>query len=202
MDVGGLRFLDKIPVKRVDPALGVRVVPPGCRTVRRVPRRGRRADARLRQHRRLGRPADDGRHVGDGRLLRPDRRRRPPRRRRRHRRGARAAAGRPGDRRGRCLRRVSSGDRRGRPRRRGRRDRARTSSSRRACRSSTSPARSPSSTAAWFRRARSCSRACGRRSIPAGTFGLQCALIVGERSASTDLKTSLNDVLREFEIAV
>jgi 2,3,4,5-tetrahydropyridine-2-carboxylate N-succinyltransferase len=30
---------------------------------------------------------------------------------------------------------------------------------------------------------------------------LPCALIVGERSASTDLKTSLNDVLREFEIA-
>jgi len=29
MDVGGLRFLDKIPVKRVDPSLGVRVVPPG-----------------------------------------------------------------------------------------------------------------------------------------------------------------------------
>ena len=28
MDVGGLRFLDKIPVKRVDPSLGVRVVPP------------------------------------------------------------------------------------------------------------------------------------------------------------------------------
>jgi 2,3,4,5-tetrahydropyridine-2-carboxylate N-succinyltransferase len=35
----------------------------------------------------------------------------------------------------------------------------------------------------------------------AGTYGLPCALIVGERSASTDLKTSLNDVLREFEIA-
>lgn len=38
--------------------------------------------------------------------------------------------------------------------------------------------------------------------FPAGTYGLQCALIVGERSASTDLKTSLNDVLREFAIAV
>jgi len=36
---------------------------------------------------------------------------------------------------------------------------------------------------------------------PAGRFELPCALIVGERSASTDLKTSLNDVLREFEIA-
>jgi 2,3,4,5-tetrahydropyridine-2-carboxylate N-succinyltransferase len=29
MEVGGLRFLDKIPVKQVDPSLGVRVVPPG-----------------------------------------------------------------------------------------------------------------------------------------------------------------------------
>ena len=29
MDVGGLRYLDKIPVKRVGPELGVRVVPPG-----------------------------------------------------------------------------------------------------------------------------------------------------------------------------
>jgi 2,3,4,5-tetrahydropyridine-2,6-dicarboxylate N-succinyltransferase len=29
MEVGGLRYLDKIPVKRVDPELGVRVVPPG-----------------------------------------------------------------------------------------------------------------------------------------------------------------------------
>jgi 2,3,4,5-tetrahydropyridine-2,6-dicarboxylate N-succinyltransferase len=34
----------------------------------------------------------------------------------------------------------------------------------------------------------------------AGTFQVGCALIVGERSASTDLRTSLNDVLREFEI--
>jgi 2,3,4,5-tetrahydropyridine-2,6-dicarboxylate N-succinyltransferase len=41
-----------------------------------------------------------------------------------------------------------------------------------------------------------------QKDYPAGTFGLPCALIVGERSASTDLKTSLNDVLREFEIAV
>ena len=41
-----------------------------------------------------------------------------------------------------------------------------------------------------------------QREYPAGAYGLPCALIVGERSASTDLKTSLNDVLREFEIAV
>jgi hypothetical protein len=30
---------------------------------------------------------------------------------------------------------------------------------------------------------------------------VSCALIVGERSESTDLRTSLNEVLREFEIA-
>jgi 2,3,4,5-tetrahydropyridine-2-carboxylate N-succinyltransferase len=41
-----------------------------------------------------------------------------------------------------------------------------------------------------------------QKEFPAGTYGLSCALIVGERSASTDLKTSLNAVLREFEIAV
>ena len=40
------------------------------------------------------------------------------------------------------------------------------------------------------------------KEFAAGTYYLSCALIVGERSASTDLKTSLNDVLREFEIAV
>ena len=41
-----------------------------------------------------------------------------------------------------------------------------------------------------------------QKEFPAGSYGLPCALIVGERSDSTDLKTSLNDVLREFEIAV
>jgi 2,3,4,5-tetrahydropyridine-2-carboxylate N-succinyltransferase len=39
------------------------------------------------------------------------------------------------------------------------------------------------------------------KDYPAGRYEIPCALIVGERSASTDLKTSLNDVLREFEIA-
>lgn len=39
------------------------------------------------------------------------------------------------------------------------------------------------------------------RDYPAGRYGVPCALIVGQRSASTDLKTSLNDVLREFNVA-
>ncbi|MCZ7587758.1 MAG: hypothetical protein M5U27_02605 [Gaiella sp.] len=29
LDVGGMRYLDKIPLKQVDPSAGVRVVPPG-----------------------------------------------------------------------------------------------------------------------------------------------------------------------------
>jgi 2,3,4,5-tetrahydropyridine-2,6-dicarboxylate N-succinyltransferase len=38
------------------------------------------------------------------------------------------------------------------------------------------------------------------KQFPAGTYHLSCALIIGWRSAQTDLKTSLNDVLREYEI--
>ncbi|OGF17666.1 MAG: 2,3,4,5-tetrahydropyridine-2,6-dicarboxylate N-succinyltransferase [Candidatus Eisenbacteria bacterium RBG_16_71_46] len=40
------------------------------------------------------------------------------------------------------------------------------------------------------------------RRFPAGEFGTPCALIIGRRSASTDLKTSLNQVLREFGVPV
>ena len=39
------------------------------------------------------------------------------------------------------------------------------------------------------------------KNYPAGTFDIPCALIVGTRNASTDLKTSLNDALREHGIA-
>jgi 2,3,4,5-tetrahydropyridine-2-carboxylate N-succinyltransferase len=39
------------------------------------------------------------------------------------------------------------------------------------------------------------------KEFPAGTYHLDCALIIGWRSKQTDLKTSLNDVLREYEIA-
>jgi 2,3,4,5-tetrahydropyridine-2,6-dicarboxylate N-succinyltransferase len=38
------------------------------------------------------------------------------------------------------------------------------------------------------------------KEFPAGRYEIACALVVGWRSAQTDLKTSLNDVLREFEI--
>ncbi len=38
--------------------------------------------------------------------------------------------------------------------------------------------------------------------FPAGEYGVPCALIIGERQESTDRKTSLNSVLREFAVAV
>lgn len=36
----------------------------------------------------------------------------------------------------------------------------------------------------------------------AGEFGVPCAMIIGQRKASTDLKTSLNNALREYDVAV
>lgn len=41
-----------------------------------------------------------------------------------------------------------------------------------------------------------------QKEFPAGTYGVPCALIIGQRKPSTDLKTSLNDVLRDFNLAV
>lgn len=38
--------------------------------------------------------------------------------------------------------------------------------------------------------------------FPAGEYQVQCALIIGRRSESTDVKTSLNDALREFNVPV
>ena len=40
------------------------------------------------------------------------------------------------------------------------------------------------------------------KKFPAGEYHLPCALIIGKRSASTDKKTSLNAVLREFALPV
>jgi 2,3,4,5-tetrahydropyridine-2-carboxylate N-succinyltransferase len=39
------------------------------------------------------------------------------------------------------------------------------------------------------------------KEFPAGTYHLSCALIIGRRNEATDLKTSLNDALREYGIA-
>src|ERR1044071_3226955 len=40
------------------------------------------------------------------------------------------------------------------------------------------------------------------KKFPAGEFNVPCALIIGKRKQSTDLKTSLNDALREHDVAV
>src|SRR5574343_386079 len=40
------------------------------------------------------------------------------------------------------------------------------------------------------------------KKFPAGEYQVPCALIIGKRKASTDLKTSLNDALREHNVAV
>jgi len=40
------------------------------------------------------------------------------------------------------------------------------------------------------------------KKYPAGEYQVSCALIIGQRKASTDLKTSLNDALREFNMSV
>jgi len=40
------------------------------------------------------------------------------------------------------------------------------------------------------------------KKFPAGEFQVPCALIIGKRKESTDLKTSLNDTLREYNVAV
>mgnify|MGYP006291935093 CR=1 FL=1 len=40
------------------------------------------------------------------------------------------------------------------------------------------------------------------KSFPAGDYQVACALIIGRRKPSTDLKTSLNDALREYNVAV
>jgi 2,3,4,5-tetrahydropyridine-2-carboxylate N-succinyltransferase len=40
------------------------------------------------------------------------------------------------------------------------------------------------------------------KTFPAGDYHVNCALIIGQRKPSTDLKTSLNDALRDFNVAV
>jgi 2,3,4,5-tetrahydropyridine-2-carboxylate N-succinyltransferase len=40
------------------------------------------------------------------------------------------------------------------------------------------------------------------KAFAAGTYNVPCALIIGKRKPSTDLKTSLNEALRENHVAV
>jgi 2,3,4,5-tetrahydropyridine-2-carboxylate N-succinyltransferase len=40
------------------------------------------------------------------------------------------------------------------------------------------------------------------KKFPAGEYSIPCALIIGKRKESTNLKTSLNDALRDFDVTV
>ena len=40
------------------------------------------------------------------------------------------------------------------------------------------------------------------KTFPAGEFGVPCALVIGERTAATDRKTSLESAIRDFGVAV
>ena len=40
------------------------------------------------------------------------------------------------------------------------------------------------------------------KQFPAGEYGVSCALIIGKRKESTDKKTSLNEVLRDFNVSI
>lgn len=41
-----------------------------------------------------------------------------------------------------------------------------------------------------------------QKEFPAGSYGVNCALIIGRRKESTDQKTSLNEALRDFNVSV
>jgi 2,3,4,5-tetrahydropyridine-2-carboxylate N-succinyltransferase len=38
------------------------------------------------------------------------------------------------------------------------------------------------------------------KEFAAGTFQIDCALIIGKRNVNTDMKTSLNEVLRDYQL--
>lgn len=41
-----------------------------------------------------------------------------------------------------------------------------------------------------------------QKKFPAGEYGVSCALIIGKRKESTNIKTSLNEALRDFNVSV
>ena len=40
------------------------------------------------------------------------------------------------------------------------------------------------------------------KKFSSGNYGVPCALIIGKRKESTDKKTSLNDALRDYNVAI
>jgi 2,3,4,5-tetrahydropyridine-2-carboxylate N-succinyltransferase len=201
MEAGDLRFFDKIRTKTDLQAQGIRVVPPGVARYGSFLEPGCVVMPGLRQHRRVRRRRDDGGHLGHGRLVRADRRGSAPLRWRGDRRRAGAAGRVAGHHRGRRLHRLAlhrgggggggggggAGRQRGpdrlHPHRGRHRKRAGHHKGRVPARSVVIPGTLP-------------------KQFPAGTFHVPCALRIGERKPSTDKKTSLNDVLRIFDVQV
>ena len=70
---GPFEYADKLPLKHGFAEAGVRVAARSVGPLGFLPRARRRADALLRQHRRLCGRRHHGRHLGHRRLLRPDR---------------------------------------------------------------------------------------------------------------------------------
>jgi 2,3,4,5-tetrahydropyridine-2-carboxylate N-succinyltransferase len=200
IELGPFEYHDKVPLKHGLEAAGVRVVPPGVarygshleRGVVLMPGyvnvgarvgEGTMVDtwATVGSCAQIGRRVHLSGGVGIGGVLEPPQ---SPAR----------------DRRGRLLRRLARDPRRGHPRRRGRGDR-------RGCRAHRLDAdrRRPRRGAVELR-GRVPSRAVvipgfRPKKFPAGSFGTPCALVIGERRASTDTKTSLNEALREHGLA-
>ena len=201
IEVGPYEYHDKMPLKTGWAELGVRVVPPATVRQGAYVAPGAVLMPSYVNVGRLGGLGHDGRHVGHRRLVRADRHRRPPLRRRRHRRRARAPAGHAGHRRGRRLRRLALH----RGRRRPRRPRGRARRQRRAHRST--PIIDVRGEEAVELRGEVPPRAIvipgtRKKKFPAGSYRIPCALIIGERSASTDRKTSLTEALREHAVSV
>ena len=177
--------------------------PAGDRALRRAPLAGRRADAELREHRRLGRrPArwsTRGRRwgrarrsgptstssggVGIGGVLEP-------------------VQAEPGDRRGRRVRRVAVHRRRGRAGRARGGARAPASSSREHAGDRRDRRRAGGAPRARSPPARSSCPAPARARSRPGATGCPAGLIIGYRSEATDDKVQLNELLREFGSSV
>ena len=108
----------------------------------------------------------------------------------------------PGHRRGRRLRRLALHRRRGRARRRARPCSAPTSCSPPRRRSSTCAASEPVELRGEVPPRAIVIPGTRKKKFPAGSYRIPCALIIGERSASTDRKTSLTEALREHAVSV
>ena len=201
-EVGPFSFFDKVPVKRIDESHGVRVVPPAVARYGAFlspgvvlmpsyvnigawvgPRTMVDTWATVGSCAQIGADVHLSGGVGIGGVLEPPQ-------------------ATPGGDRGRSVRRLPLHRRRRGSRRAGGRPRRERRPRLRRPRSSTSPGDRPVESRGYRAAAIRGDSRHATREFPAGTYGLPAALIIGTRSASTDLKVSLNDALRSYGVAV